>query len=235
VNFPSLIEGRLKSRYKRFLADVELSDGDEVVCAHCPNTGAMTGCQLDNAPVWLSYHTNPARKLSWTWELVATDTGLACIHSALANQVVEEGLRGGYFPSVAQPGKSIRREVRLGKGSRMDFFLPSDQGIFLEVKSVTLHLGGGLGAFPDAISLRATKHLQEMQNALHEGYRAVLVFCVMHTAIERVIPATDIDPTYSQQLMNAIEAGLEVYALFNDITLHGIYPQAVIRLESCWT
>jgi sugar fermentation stimulation protein A len=59
VNFPSLIEGRLKSRYKRFLADVELSDGDEVVCAHCPNTGAMTGCQLDNAPVWLSYHTKP--------------------------------------------------------------------------------------------------------------------------------------------------------------------------------
>lgn len=117
----------------------------------------------------------------------------------------------------------------------MDFFVPSERGIFVEVKSVTLHLGGGLGAFPDAISLRATKHLQEMQNALQEGYRAVLVFCVMHTAIDRVIPAADIDPTYSQQLMNAMEAGLEVYALFNDITLDGIYPQAVIRLESCWT
>ena len=100
MDFPALTRGSLLRRYKRFLADVMLPADDTPVCVHCPNTGAMSGCQAAESTVWVSYHENPKRKLSWSWELVETETGLACIHSARANDVVEEALRDGHFPSL---------------------------------------------------------------------------------------------------------------------------------------
>ena len=93
MNFPNLTRARLMRRYKRFLADVLLPNGDTPICVHCPNTGAMTGCQTAESAVWLSHHDNPKRKLAWTWELVETEAGMACIHPARANDVVKEALR----------------------------------------------------------------------------------------------------------------------------------------------
>ena len=229
MNFPPLTAASLMRRYRRFLADVLLPGEDTPVCVHCPNTGAMSGCQTAESVVWLSYHDRFKRKLAWTWELVETETGLACIHSSRANDVVEEALRLGYFPSLFTTGAELRREVKIAEGSRADFFIQADVGLYIEVKSVTLHCGDGAGAFPDAVSARATKHLGELQAAIARGHRAALFFAVLHSGITRVAPAEDIDPTYAAALQQAMASGVEVYTLLNDITVGGIYPVSVHR------
>ena len=226
MDFPPLTEGALRRRYKRFLADVVLAEGGELVCAHCPNTGAMTGCQPADAAVWLSFHSKPARKLAWTWELVQTETGLACIHAAMANRVVAEALRKGLFPDLMPRGASLQSEVRLADRSRADFFVDSGSGVYIEVKSVSWHVGGGKGAFPDAVSTRASKHLTELVAAIHRGHRAALVFCVMHEAITSVAPAEQVDPAYAARMAQAMAEGLEVYLLLNEINQQGIYPHS---------
>ena len=232
MNFPPLTRASLIRRYKRFLADALLPGEDTPVCVHCPNTGAMSGCQTAESVVWLSYHDSLKRKLAWTWELVETETGLACIHSSRANDVVEEALRLGYFPSLFPTGAELRREVKIAEGSRADFFIQADVGLYIEVKSVTLHRGDGAGAFPDAVSARATKHLGELQAAIARGHRAALFFAVLHSGITRVAPAEDIDPTYAAALQQAMASGVEVYTLLNDITVGGIYPVSVHRWDT---
>ena len=102
----------------------------------------------------------------------------------------------------------------------------------MEAKSVTLHCGDGVGAFPDAVRARATKYLGELQAAIARGHRAALVFAVLHASITRVAPAQDIDPTYAAALRRAISSGLEVYTLLNDITVDGIYPVSVHRWDT---
>ena len=232
MNFPPLTRASLIRRYKRFLADALLPGEDTPVCVHWPNTGAMSGCQTAESVVWLSYHDSLKRKQAWTWELVETETGLACIHSSRANDVVEEALRLGYFPSLFPTGAELRREVKIAEGSRADFFIQADVGLYIEVKSVTLHCGDGAGAFPEAVSTRATKHLGELQAAIARGHRAALFFAVLHAGITRVAPAEDIDPTYAAALQQAMASGVEVYTLLNDITVGGIYPVSVHRWDT---
>lgn len=231
MDFPELTSGQLVKRYKRFLADIRLSTTKDVICAHCPNTGAMTGCQPNDARVWLSSHDSPHRKLKWTWELVETDTGLVCVHAALANRLVAEAIEHGFFSSYWPSHAVWHRERPLGPRSRADFFIEWRQGIFIEVKAVSLHLGKGEGAFPDAVSRRATKHLLELVAARQRGFRVMLVFCVMHTGIGRVSPAYRVDPDYAEHLEWAVANGLEVVTLFNDINTGGIYPQRLVSME----
>ncbi len=217
MEFSDLQQGVLERRYKRFLADVTLPTG-ELVTAHCPNTGAMTGCAAPGSTVWLSKSDNPKRKLAWTLELVKTPDGLICVHSALANKVVGEALQQELPPGLAGFSR-LRQEVKYGGGSRADFLLESDTGsTTVEVKAVTLHKGDGLGMFPDAVSERATKHLKELAELTARGERAALVFCVLHTGITRVAAAADIDPAYARALDLAVAAGVEVYALGTKIS-----------------
>jgi sugar fermentation stimulation protein A len=215
-----LIPARLLRRYKRFLADVELASG-EVITVHCPNTGAMTGCTPEGAPVWLSLSDSKTRKYPHTWELVETPEGMACIHSARANAVVKAGFAAGVVPGFeAYP--EIRSEVKYGSGSRADLLLSGEAGqVYVEVKSVTL-CRDSWGAFPDAVSDRARKHVQELQAIRDARTRAVLFFCVFHAGIERVCAAGDIDPRYREALAIAQESGLEVMAWGCDISPTGI-------------
>lgn len=211
---PALVEGQLIRRYKRFLADVRLGNG-EVVTAHCPNTGAMTGCAPEGAKVWLSPSTDPRRKTPFTWEMVEAESGdLVCIHSARANALVDEALGAG---AIAELGDypQWRREYRLPSGSRVDFYFPAQPQLpecLMEVKAVTLHQGAGRGAFPDAVSQRASRHVNELQQAVEQGQRAVLLFAVLHQGVRSVSPAADIDPHYAESLCRAVEAGVEVLA-----------------------
>lgn len=231
MDFPELTSGQLVRRYKRFLADVRLSATGELISAHCPNTGAMTGCQPPGGRVWLSFCDSPHRKLNWTWELVETDSGLICVHAALANRLVAEAIEHGFFSSL-WPTKAVWcREKPLSARSRADFFVEWKGGIFVEVKAVSLHLDKGEGAFPDSVSARATKHLVELVAARQQGYRVLLIFCVMHTGISRISPAHRIDPVYAGHLQWAIANGLEVYALFNDISTAGIYPRRLVSMQ----
>ncbi len=215
MHFPSpLIEGRLIKRYKRFLADVELSDGT-LVTAHCPNTGSMLGCKPDHARVWLTASDNPKRKLRYTWELVETAPGqLACINTGRANAQVRAAIESGGVAELA--GYSVcRGEVRYGaENSRIDLHLSGHAyraDAWVEVKNVTL-CEDGEGYFPDAVTTRGQKHLRELMAQAALGERAVLFFCVNHTGIRSVVAAAHIDPDYSALLREAVASGVEVIA-----------------------
>ncbi|MBT4519023.1 MAG: DNA/RNA nuclease SfsA [Halieaceae bacterium] len=221
MKFDALITARLKRRYKRFLADVELDDG-EIITVHCPNTGAMTGCAEPGSPVWLSRSERTTRKYQHTWELVETTQGIACVHSAKANRVVREAFEAGVIPGFeAYP--RILPEVRYGRNSRADLLLEGDRDrVFVEVKSVTLCQESGRGAFPDAVSVRGTKHIRELQAIRDLNTRAVLFFCILHAGIRSVSVAGNIDPVYREALCKAMVAGVEVVAWQADISPSGI-------------
>jgi sugar fermentation stimulation protein A len=221
MQFENLLEGTLLRRYKRFLADVELPGG-QVITAHCPNTGAMTGCAEPGSRVWLSTSASKTRKYPHTWELVETTRGLACIHSAKANQVVYEAFAGGKIPGF-EPYADISREVKYGQGSRIDLLLQGPSGrVYVEVKSVTLCREGGWGAFPDAVSERGRKHVNELRAMVASDTRALLFFCVFHNGITGVSAAGDIDRRYRDALQQAMAAGVEVLAWAASIDVEGL-------------
>lgn len=221
MDFGPLRKGRLLRRYKRFLADIELPGG-EVITAHCPNTGAMTGCQPAGATVWLSHSTAKTRKYPHTWELVDTPAGMACIHSSLANKVVREALEAGRLREFAAYPE-LRSEVKYSEGSRADLLLSGADGrVFIEVKCVTLCRESGWGAFPDAVSERGRKHLRELGAIRDEHTRSVLLFCVFHSGVRRVCAAGDIDPRYRDALEQAMADGVEVQAWATDVTTRGL-------------
>ncbi|MGB1141310.1 MAG: DNA/RNA nuclease SfsA [Halioglobus sp.] len=221
MTFDQLEEGVLIKRYKRFLADVELSSG-ELITAHCPNTGAMTGCAEPGSRVWLSRSDSKTRKYPHTWELVETPNGMACIHSAKANQVVREAFEAGLVPGFSDYPE-LRTEVKYGSGSRVDLLLSGDAGqVYIEVKSVTLCTDGGWGLFPDAVSDRGRKHLDELAGVMAGGERAVMFFCAFHAGVKGVSAAGNIDPKYREAMARALAAGLEVLAWRADVTPRGV-------------
>lgn len=230
MQLPPLTPAKLIRRYKRFLADVEMATG-EILTVHCPNTGAMTGLAEPGMPVWLSYHDNPKRKLAWTWELVETAEGIACIHSARANAVVDEALSRDALPELSGYIQ-YRREVRFGEASRADFCLDFPEGpAMLEVKAVTLLGATGQGLFPDAVSSRAFRHLNELEASVLAGGRSALVFCSLHTTIERFAPAAHIDPRYAKALQQVVASGVEVYGLSVTVTPRAIEVSGRLILE----
>lgn len=215
------IEATLLRRYKRFLADVELADGRQLT-VHCPNTGAMTGCAVPGARVWLSRSDNPRRKYAMTWEVIELPSGAAvCIHSARANAVVAEALARADIAELAGYTR-IDREVRCSEGSRVDFVLTEPGRCLVEVKSVTLGLVDGYGAFPDTVSVRASRHLRDLAAAVETGDRAVLLLLAMHTGIDHVVPADHLDPVYGETLRAAMAAGVEVLAYGCDVSRDGV-------------
>lgn len=221
MNLPPLTEGRLLRRYQRFLADVQLADGS-IVVAHCPNTGSMLGCKTPGSKVWLSASTNPKRKLAWTWELVEVDGIKIGIHTGRSNHLVKEALEANLLETFS-PYTHIRTEVPYGKNSRIDLLLQGENlpDCYIEVKNVTL-AQGTTAYFPDAITERGTKHLEEMTEMVRQGARAVLIFCVQRENITQVQPADTIDPQYGQTLRQALTNGVEAIALLANITLKSI-------------
>lgn len=225
--------GTLVRRYKRFLADVETPD-DGLITMHCANTGAMLGCADPGSAVWFSTAANPRRKYRHTLELVRTGDGdLIAVNTAHANGLVAEALDLGLLPGFL-PGVAVRREVAIparvdtasGRG-RFDL-LAGDT--FVEVKTVTLKLPDA-GAFPDAVSDRATRHADALARLANAGASAALVFCVLHTGIHAVRPANEIDPVYGNALRGAVAAGVRVLALRCRISVRGITPTGVLPVH----
>ncbi|MBS7690545.1 DNA/RNA nuclease SfsA [Pseudomonas lalucatii] len=216
---PPLQQGRLLRRYKRFLADIETTDG-EGLTLHCPNTGSMLNCMGEGARVWFSRSDDPRRKLPGTWEIGETPHGrLALINTGRANGLVEEALRTGLIAELAG-FTGLKREVPYGQErSRIDFRLDYPGGpTFVEVKSVTLGFADDpVAAFPDAHTERGAKHLRELAALARDGVRAVQLYCVNLSGIEAVRPAEEIDPAYAAALREARAAGVEVLAYGADI------------------
>jgi sugar fermentation stimulation protein A len=203
-----LIRGVLVQRYKRFLADVRLANG-EVVTAHCTNTGSMLGCKAPGSAVYLSLSPNKGRKLAYTWEMIQIERNWVGINTLHPNRLVAEAIVGGAIPEL-RGYETLRREVKVSAHSRLDLRLDGGPGCcYVEVKNVTLSLGG-VAAFPDAVSERATKHLKELMRLKRKGHRAAVVFVVQRGDCECFRPADEIDPEYGRWLRKAVRAGVEV-------------------------
>ncbi len=218
----TLLPGRLLRRYKRFLADVELDDGEQVT-AHTPNTGSMLGCAEPGSRVWLSISQNPARKYRYSWELVETLDGIMVgINTGLSNHLVEDAIRDGTVSELAGYS-AIRREVRYGaENSRIDLLLEDDgPPCFVEVKNVTL-VERGTSYFPDAVSARGSKHLRELAEMVRQGGRGVIFFCIQRQDAVELCPADHIDAVYGQTLRHALRAGVEALAYRAAVTTTGI-------------
>ncbi len=229
---PPLEQGRLLRRYKRFLADIETLDG-ELLTIHCPNTGSMLNCMSEGCRVWFSRSNDPKRKLPGTWEITETPQGrLACVNTARANALVEEALRADLIPELAG-FTALKREVAYGvESSRADFRLDYPTGeVFVEVKSVTLGFDGtAVAAFPDAVTVRGSKHLRELAALARQGMRAVQFYCVNLSGIEAVRAAEEIDPAYAAALADAKAAGVEVLAYGAEVSPEGLVLQRKLQV-----
>lgn len=222
MKFPTpLLQGRLIRRYKRFLSDIELDSGERVT-AHVANPGAMTGLAEPGMEVWLSRSDNPKRKLAFSWELVRVGRHLVGVNASLPNRLVEEALGLGTVKELAEYG-SLRREVRHGRNSRIDFLLREKDlpDCWLEVKNVHLKRGT-LAEFPDSVTDRGTKHLLELSDAVANGSRAVMLYVVQRMDCKTFSIAQDIDPVYGAALTEAKRKGVETLCYVCKIRRDGV-------------
>ena len=220
----TLISATLIKRYKRFLADVTLTDGS-CLTVHVPNTGSLLGCVDPWLPVRLSDSLNEERKYRFTLEQVILPSGRVGVNTHIANHLVGEALKKGLINSLTGYN-SMQAEVKYGhENSRIDWLLTNDenQRCFVEVKNVTAAVDSGVGFFPDAPSDRAVKHCRELIRIVGEGHRAAMIFCVQRDDVEFVQPADHIDPQYGKAIREALQAGVELYALAADLNDDSVY------------
>jgi sugar fermentation stimulation protein A len=209
IEWPVFISGTLIKRYKRFLADVQLSDGN-VVTAHCPNSGTMKACSESGRPVYLSYHDNPKRKLKYTWELIDMPDSLVGVNTLIPNRLVKKSIQSGLVDELASYDQ-VLSEVKVSKRSRLDLLLRKEngEGCFVEVKNCTL-VKDKTAYFPDAVTDRGRKHLQELQHLVSEGNRCAMFYLIQRMDAEQFSPADHIDPAYGKALRKAHDHGVEI-------------------------
>jgi sugar fermentation stimulation protein A len=211
-----LIPAILVRRYKRFLADVTLASGEQLT-VHVANPGSMIGLAIPGARVWLSKSDNPKRKLAYSWELVAVDFGtgpeFVGVNTMHPNALVAEAIAANLIPELIG-FTTVRREVRYGKNSRIDFLLEGSakDACYVEVKNVHLMRQPGLAEFPDAVTVRGAKHLDELAGVIAAGKRAVTLFLIQIGSATRFALARDIDPDYGRAFDRARAHGVEAIA-----------------------
>src|ERR1700680_1367469 len=221
-----LLPAKLIRRYKRFLADVTLADGSETT-VHVANPGPILGLVTPGARVWLSRSDNPKRKLAYSWELVEADFGngmeLVGVNTSHPNRLIGEAIAAGQVPELCDYDR-LRREVRYGKASRVDFLLEHDgrPPCYVEVKNVHMMRAPGRAEFPDSVTVRGAKHLAELADAATQGSRAVMLFLAQIGSAQGVALARDIDPAYGQAFDRARGAGVGGIARARPATHQGI-------------
>ncbi|MBT5047676.1 MAG: DNA/RNA nuclease SfsA [Rhodospirillaceae bacterium] len=231
MQFPTpLLRGTLVKRYKRFLADVTLENGDEIT-AHVANSGSMLGLKEPGMEVWLSLSDNPKRKLKYSWELVRHGDGLVGINTMHPNKLVAEAIEDGTITELSGYD-GLRREVKYGKNSRIDILLTSESrpDCYVEIKSVTLRRDSE-AEFPDAVTARGAKHLVEMTDMVAGGARAVMVYLVQREDCAAFSIADDIDPTYAANLTKALSKGVEAICYVCRLTPEKITVEHTIPIE----
>ncbi len=229
-----LVRGRLKQRYKRFLADVVLDSGEHITAA-CPNTGAMLGLTAPGSTVWLSKSEAATRKYAHTWEMVEADFGggptLVGINPLQPNRLVAEAIAAGAIKKL-RGYASLRREVKYGETSRIDMLL-EDAGkgrCYVEVKNVHLMREAGRAEFPDCVTTRGAKHLRELGLMVAQGHRAVMLYLIQRSDAETFSIAGDCDPGYAEAFKLAAEAGIEALAYRCRLTPEEIVVDKAVRI-----
>lgn len=219
--WPKLIKGVLIKRYQRFKADVRLASG-AVITAHCANTGRMTACCTPGQPVYVSRHDNPKRKLKYSWQLIQMPTSLVGVNTNVPNQLVAKAIEKGRVLGCPE-SVPVKREIRVGPHSRLDIVVypPERPPVYIEVKNCTW-VEKGVARFPDAVTLRGTKHLSVLQQLVAAGYRCLILYLIQRMDAHVFQPAAAIDPKYAKALLTAIDNGVEAVAYDVYIDLHKI-------------
>jgi len=203
----TLVHGTLVKRYKRFLADVKLDDGTDVV-AHCTNSGSMKSCLETGAEVYLTPVNDPKRKTRFTWEMIKINDSWVGINTGNPNKLAFEAISNHQIPELSGYD-FVKREVKFGD-SRFDIYAENEkEKCFVEVKNVSLK-EGKYALFPDSVTKRGEKHLKTLMEVKAAGMRAVMLYIIQRSDVEIFAPAKEIDPTYAESLLNAYNVGVEI-------------------------
>ncbi|SHO51983.1 DNA/RNA nuclease SfsA [Desulfopila aestuarii] len=217
---PPLATATLVQRYKRFLVDVKLSDG-QILTIHCPNTGSMRSCSTPGSLVAFSHSDNPGRKYPHTLEMVQDRDTWVGVNTSRTNSLVAEAVEMGRIPEF-QYVDHIKREVTVAKGSRLDLAISrGEETTYVEVKNCSL-VEKGIAMFPDAVTSRGTKHLHELMTLANNGHGACIFFLVQRLDAKSFAPAKHIDLLYSETLKEAAAKGVSVLAYQAEVSLTGI-------------
>jgi sugar fermentation stimulation protein A len=221
MKFQLLIKGKLLKRYKRFLADIELENG-EIVIAHCTNTGSMKSVIEEGAPVLLSPSNNPKRKTKYTWEMIWINDAWAGVNTSNANMLAREMLENNQISGLRYL-QELKAEVKY-TDSRLDFFAKDKNGnqVWIEVKNVSMKEGED-ALFPDAKTTRGQKHLKTLMELKKQGHRAAMIYIVQRSDVKYFGAADKIDPQYANLLAEAKAKGVEVYAIQMKLNESGIH------------
>ena len=224
----SLIKGKLIKRYKRFFTDVKLDK--EVVTAHCPNTGSMKGLLDEGNDVYVLPNKDPKRKLKYGLEIIKSRKNLVGVNTHMANRIVQHALENNLIKELKN-NDTIKPEVFFNKETRFDFLIEKNkQKSFVEVKNVTLFRDNKTAEFPDAVTLRGSKHLLTLIDAIKKGYKAYLIFLIQIQNMENFKIAKDIDNEYYINYLTAKKAGVNFLAYRCKISSKKIFIEKKIKI-----
>ncbi|MBT9370325.1 DNA/RNA nuclease SfsA [Rhizobium sp. CSW-27] len=228
---PPLVPARLVSRYKRFLFDAILEDGTAIT-GSCPNTGSMRGLTAPGSRIFLSEHDSPSRKYRHMLEMVEADDTLVGINTGLPNRLAEEAIAGGLIPELAGY-TTLKREQRYGQNSRIDLLLLDEMlpPAYVEVKNVHYRRHPGLAEFPDSVTSRGAKHLDELAEMVATGHRAAMLYVIQRGDCARLRICEELDPAYDAAFRRARARGVEAYAVSCAVSPQGIRPDRPIPID----
>tara|TARA_B100000767_G_scaffold255208_1_gene261204 strand:- start:38 stop:739 length:702 start_codon:yes stop_codon:yes gene_type:complete len=230
MNFENkLISGLFVKRYKRFFADVKVKN--KIITAHCANSGSMLGLLNKNNKVWLMKSNNKKRKLKYTLQIIEDNGFKVGVNTHLTNKIVCQALEDNLIKNFSDKVK-IKSEQSFGENTRFDFYL-EDKGAksFLEVKNVTLKRKSKIAEFPDSITSRGTKHLNELINATKKGFKSYLLFVIQREDCDKFEIAKDIDPEYSKTLIKAIKHNVKILCYDCKFLSKGIILNKEIKFQ----
>ena len=230
MNFDNkLIPGTLIKRYKRFFIDVKVNN--KILTAHCANSGSMIGLLNKDNKVWITEAVNKKRKLKYTLQIIEENGSKVGVNTHLTNKIVHEALARNIIKDFSKKVK-IKTEQVFGENTRFDFFL-EDRGVksFLEVKNVTLKRKTKIAEFPDSVTSRGTKHLNELINAAKKGFKAYLLFVIQRTDCDKFHVAKDIDPEYAKTLIKAVNNNVKILCYDCKFSSKGIILNKKIKFQ----
>ncbi len=209
MNFEDkLISGLLIKRYKRFFVDIKVEN--KIITAHCPNTGSMMGLLKKNNKVWLTKSDNPKRKLKYTLQIIEDESSKVGINTHITNKIVLDALNNSIIEKFRNL-ETIKPEVNFGSNTRFDFLISEGKKrSFIEVKNVTLSRKKGIAEFPDAVTSRGLKHIDELIKAGQKGYEIYLLYVIQRNDCDKFKLAKDIDPKYYELLIKAVKKNLNI-------------------------
>ena len=230
MNFKErLLQGNLIKRYKRFFVDIKYKN--KIITAHCPNSGSMMGLLQENNKVWFSKSNNPKRKLKYTLEIIKVKETLVGINTLLTNKIVHEAIIRKKIKQINEY-KEIIPEKKFSENTRFDFLLTNNEKkCFLEVKNVTLSRIRNIAEFPDAVTTRGTKHLNELSKAKKNGFNCYILYLIQREDCNSFKIAEDIDKEYKSAFIKAIKSGVKVLCYDCKISNEGIKVNKQINYE----